>query len=149
MLGTLPKKTTGKCGNFSQVGDPPYPLFGNFFPILPFIFGRSHMLKTVKIWKWNSGRPPPPFFQNSPIFPFFLGATSLNMFEYPVNRKGFKISSTSTPIFAFSAKNLRKLRKWRILKSRISDFIIYDMTNSTYRPIGLSDIKRKELLAYK
>ena len=66
------------------------------------------------------------------------------MFEYPVNRKGFKILSTSTPIFAFSAKNLRKLRKWRILKSRISDFIIYDMTNSTYRPIGLSDIKLLE-----
>ena len=30
-LGTLPKKKkTGKCGNFSQVGDsPPSPLFGN------------------------------------------------------------------------------------------------------------------------
>ena len=66
------------------------------------------------------------------------------MFEYPVNRKGFKILSTWPPIFAFSAKNLRKLRKWRILKSRNSDFRIYDMTNSTYRPIGLSDIKLLE-----
>ena len=42
-LGTSAKKKTGKCGNFS--------------PILPFIFGRSPMLKTVKKWMWDSGGP--------------------------------------------------------------------------------------------
>ena len=38
-----------------------------------FFGGVSHV-KNSKKWKWDSGRPPPPlFFQNSHIFPFFLG----------------------------------------------------------------------------
>ena len=47
-LWTSSKKNPGKCGNFSQVGDPK---FGNFPPILTFIFGRSPMSKTVKNWR--------------------------------------------------------------------------------------------------
>ena len=58
-----PQKKTGKCGNFSQVGDPPpSPLFGNdmflrekklwfilhFRTLGTFIVGGSPMLKTVK-----------------------------------------------------------------------------------------------------
>ena len=39
------------------------------------------MLKTVKKWKWDSGRHPPPlFFQNSHIFPFFFGGNVPNNF---------------------------------------------------------------------
>ena len=68
------QKKTGKCGNFSQIGPPPSPLFGIFFPILPFIFGRSPMLKTVKKWKWDSGRPLPLFFSKFPHFPGFFFA---------------------------------------------------------------------------
>ena len=49
--GRWPKKTRENVGIFPKSGTPPSPLFGNFFPILPFIFGRSPMLKTVKIWK--------------------------------------------------------------------------------------------------
>ena len=93
--GRSPIKKTGKCGNFSQVGNPPSPLFGNdmfffkkkyffFLHFRTFFWGVSHV-KNSKKWKGDSGRPPPPlFFQNSHIFPFFL-ATSIDpmIFVFP------------------------------------------------------------------
>merc|ERR1712061_839745 len=45
-----------------------------FFCILG---GVSHVKNSNK-WKWDSGRPPPLFFQNSHIFPFFLGGSVPN-----------------------------------------------------------------------
>ena len=68
-----PPKKRENVGIFPKSGTPPSPLFGNFFPILLFIFGGSPMLKTVK--KNGSGvrvDPPPLFFQNSHIFPFLI-----------------------------------------------------------------------------
>ena len=57
----------------------PLPPVWDFFPILPFIVGGSPMLKTVKTWKWDSGRPPPPCFFKIPTFSrFFLGGASLS-----------------------------------------------------------------------
>ena len=76
------KKKNGKCGNFSQVGDPP-PLFGNdmfFWKKIWFIlhfrtfFGGVSHVKNSEKWKWDLGRPPPLFFSKFPHFPvFFFG----------------------------------------------------------------------------
>ena len=48
--GCLPKETRENVGIFPKSVEDPilYPQFGNFFPILPFIFGRFPILKTVK-----------------------------------------------------------------------------------------------------
>ena len=49
------------------------------------------MLKTVKKWMWDSGRPPPPFFSKFPHFPVFVVflvtslKTSGNLDESPNN----------------------------------------------------------------
>ena len=66
------QKRNGKMWEFFPSRGPPSPGFGNFFPILPFIFGRSPMLKTVKNGSGIRVAPPPLFFQNSHIFPFFF-----------------------------------------------------------------------------
>ena len=67
--GRLPPKKTGKCGNFSQVEDPPPPCLGmtrlfekknhGLFCIL----GGSPMLKTVKNGSGIRVDPPPCFFK--------------------------------------------------------------------------------------
>ena len=78
--GRSPNKKTGKCGNFSQVGDPPPPppclgmtrLFEEKNHVFFCILGGVSHVKNSKKWKWDSGRPPPLFFSKFPHFPVFF-----------------------------------------------------------------------------
>ena len=47
-LRDVAKKKPENVGIFPKSGTTPPPPVWDFFPILPFIFGRSPMLKTVK-----------------------------------------------------------------------------------------------------
>ena len=62
---------------FPNRGPPPIPLFGNFFPILPFIFGRSPMLNTVKNGCGIRVDHPPCFFKIPTFSRFFFGRRPL------------------------------------------------------------------------
>ena len=91
------QKKNGKMWEFfPSRGPPPSPLFGNFFLILPFIFGRSPMLKTVKKWKWDSVSQTPPlfFFSKFPHFPVFWGGNVPKQQNIDMN-----IPSTETCLF--------------------------------------------------
>ena len=70
--GMINKKKRENVGIFPKSGPPPLPPVWEFFPDFTVYFWGSPMLKTVKKWMWDSGRPPPLFFQNSHIFPFFF-----------------------------------------------------------------------------
>ena len=48
ILGTSAKKTTGKCGNFSQIGDPPLPPVWEFFPDFIVYFWEVSHVKNSK-----------------------------------------------------------------------------------------------------
>ena len=76
----LPKKKNGKMWEFfPNRGPPPIPLFGNFFPILPFIFGRSPMLNTVKNGCGIRVDHPPCFFKIPTFSRFFLPTSLLGI----------------------------------------------------------------------
>ena len=84
----------------------PSPPFGNvmFFRkklwfilhFRTFFWGVSHV-KNSKKWKWDSGRPPPLFFQNSHIFPFFFWQRPLCAAEFAKKKSDF-VEYAATPV---------------------------------------------------
>ena len=133
VLRDVRKKKTGKCGNFSQVMDPPppvwechvfweknYGLFCIFWTLETFIVGGgvSHV-KNSKKWKWDLGRTPPhpQFFQNSKkkkklgkasfakIPLFYLSKHTSNTLKTPINNT---LQTTFKIIYFFRSKSGRK-----------------------------------------